>query len=195
MIYGDLQFFDIVIFACIAAFLIFRLRSVLGKRSGFEKNFNQKSENINLENKEAKKNTIPELNEKFSKFKTAYENLENFDHKVFLDGAKIAFETIINSFNKGDKNTLKNLLTPPVYKSFESAIDEKNIDPDYQFYSLTIEKVDDVVVENSIIKITVSFLSEQFKNNDENTVIKKQDTWTFEKPTKSKNPNWLLSST
>ena len=55
--------------------------------------------------------------------------------------------------------------------------------------------VDDVVVENSIIKITVSFLSEQFKNNDENTVIKKRDTWTFEKPTKSKNPNWLLSST
>ena len=36
-------------------------------------------------------------------------------------------------------------------------------------------------IENSIIKITVSFLSEQFKNNDENTVIKKQDTWTFEK--------------
>ena len=38
MVYGDLQFFDIIIFAGIAAFLIYRLRNVLGKRSGFKKN-------------------------------------------------------------------------------------------------------------------------------------------------------------
>ena len=37
MVYGDLQFFDIVIFAVIAAFIIYRLRSVLGKRTGFQK--------------------------------------------------------------------------------------------------------------------------------------------------------------
>ena len=38
MVYGDLQFFDIIIFAAIAAFIIYRLRSVLGKRTGFQKN-------------------------------------------------------------------------------------------------------------------------------------------------------------
>ena len=38
MIYGDLQFFDILIFAAIAGFIIYRLRSVLGKRTGFQKN-------------------------------------------------------------------------------------------------------------------------------------------------------------
>ena len=37
MVYGDLQFFDIIIFAAIAVFLIYRLRNVLGKRGGFEK--------------------------------------------------------------------------------------------------------------------------------------------------------------
>ena len=37
MIYGDLQIFDIIIFAGIAVFLVFRLRNVLGKRTGFEK--------------------------------------------------------------------------------------------------------------------------------------------------------------
>ena len=36
--YGDLQFYDIVIFAAIAAFLLFRLRKVLGRRTGFKKN-------------------------------------------------------------------------------------------------------------------------------------------------------------
>ena len=37
MVYGDLQFFDIIIFAAIAVFIIYRLRSVLGKRTGFQK--------------------------------------------------------------------------------------------------------------------------------------------------------------
>ena len=32
-----LQFFDIIIFAVIAIFIIYRLRSVLGKRTGFQK--------------------------------------------------------------------------------------------------------------------------------------------------------------
>ena len=41
MVYGDLQFFDIIIFAVIAVFIIYRLRSVLGKRTGFQKNINQ----------------------------------------------------------------------------------------------------------------------------------------------------------
>ena len=37
MLYGDLQFFDILIFAAIAGFIIYRLRSVFGKRTGFKK--------------------------------------------------------------------------------------------------------------------------------------------------------------
>ena len=41
MIYGDLQFFDILIFAAFAGFIIYRLRSVLGKRTGFQKNISE----------------------------------------------------------------------------------------------------------------------------------------------------------
>ena len=37
MVYGDLQFFDIIIFDAIAVFIIYRLRSVLEKRTGFQK--------------------------------------------------------------------------------------------------------------------------------------------------------------
>ena len=37
MLYGDLQFFDIIVFAVIAVFLIYRLRGVLGKRTGYQK--------------------------------------------------------------------------------------------------------------------------------------------------------------
>ena len=37
MVYGDLGFFDIIVFAVVAVFLIYRLRSVLGKRTGHQK--------------------------------------------------------------------------------------------------------------------------------------------------------------
>lgn len=193
---GDLQIYDIIIFAGVAAFLVFRLRNVLGKRTGYEKNRQQESA---LEVEKNKENiqtpNTPQLNENIKELKKAYEHLKGFDHKKFIEGAKLAFETIINSFNKGDKKRLKNLLTQDVYKIFEEEINQKNIDPDSQFFSLSIQNIENVVVENGIIKISIKFISEQFKNNDETTIVKKEDIWTFEKPTNSKSPNWLLSST
>jgi len=193
--YGDLQIFDIIIFAGIAVFLVFRLRNVLGKRTGFEKNQNQKTKNHKSDINNNSMENIPELEEKISKLVIAYQTLEGFDHKIFLDGAKMAFETIIDAFNKGNKKTLKTLVTKEVFKSFEEAIDTNKNNQEYQFYSLRIESVENVFIENGLIKICIKFISEQFKNNDESTVIKKQDIWTFEKLIKSKSPNWLLSST
>ena len=195
MVYGDLQIFDIIIFAGIAVFLVFRLKNVLGKRTGFNKTSNGKINTGPTKIDEIVVKPTPELEENLSKLKIAYETFNDFDHKRFLEGAKIAFETIINAFNKGDKKTLKKLVTQDVFNSFEEAIDSNNINPDYQFYSLNIERVEDVFVEGDYIKICTKFISEQFKNNDENTITKKQDVWTFEKNIKSKDPNWLLSST
>ena len=162
----------------------------------YEKNITNK---VSTEDDKSKETTgqkkIPELNDNIAELSKAYEILDNFDHKNFIDGAKLAFETIINSFNKGDKKTLKRLLTKEVYLVFEKEINNNNIDLNSQLFSLNIEKIDSVVVKNGIIKIGIKFISEHFKNNDETTVTKKQDLWTFEKPTNSKDPNWLLSST
>ena len=171
------------------------LKELNHELKGFEKNLNSNPGVLSTKTKETKTNNIPELEENISRLKVAYEIISDFDHKKFLEGAKRAFETIINAFNKGDKKTLKKLVTKSVFKSFEEAIDTNNINPDYQFYSLNIESIEKVFVEGSHIKICIKFLSEQFKNNDENTVVKKQDNWTFEKIIKSKDPNWLLSST
>ena len=192
MVYGDLQFFDIIVFAGIAAFLIYRLRNVLGKRTGFEKKIGKpqpKEKDINsLKN-------IPQLKDNENKLSKAYEVLVDFDHKKFLEGAKFAFETIINAFNNSDKKTLKNLLTKDVFITFENAIDEKKNNPNYQFYSIVVDEVTDVLIIDSLINITLKITSEQFKDNDESTISKKQDTWTFQKKVNSTSPIWLLSST
>lgn len=192
MVYGDLQFFDIIVFVGIAAFLIYRLRNVLGKRTGFEKKIGKpqlKEKKINPEK------NIPQLKENENKLFKAYEVLTDFDHKKFLEGAKFAFETIINAFNNSDKKTLKNLLTKDVFLTFENAIEEKKNNPNYQFYSIVVDEVTDVSVVDSLINITLKITSEQFKDNDESTISKKQDTWTFQKKINSNSPIWLLSST
>ena len=195
MIYGDLQFIDIIIFAVIAIFLILRLRNVLGKNGGFKKKQTIRENITKQPPAEEIKKTIPELPNNFVKLKTAYDTLDGFDYKEFIGGAKAAFETIIISFNNGDKKTLKNLLSKQVYEVFEKEINAKNIDSSSQFFSLNVSGVEDVVVDKDIIKISVKFVSEQFKNNDESTTKKNIDTWTFEKSINSNNPNWLLSST
>lgn len=193
MVYGDLQFFDIIVFAAVAAFLIYRLRNVLGKRSGFEPNNKQKKLNNSVEEKKEK--TIPQLKENEQKFLAVYEAIDDFDHKHFLEGAKFAFETIINAFNKGDNKTLKNLLTEDVFSSFETAINEEKNNPGFQFYSLVVSGVEKTEISEENVNITLKITSEQFKDGDESTVIKKQDLWTFQKSIKSKSPIWLLSAT
>ena len=189
MIYGDLQFFDILIFAAIAGFIIYRLRSVLGKRTGFQKNISEPKPQETKKQEDVQK--IPSLMDNETKLEAVYKKVNNFNHREFLDGAKKAFEIIISSFNNGDKKTLKNLVSKSVYSAFEKAIDEKTNNPESQFYSLIVEGIADAKVENDTISISVNFISEQMLNNDEGSIVKNKDTWTFEKPINSSSPIWL----
>ena len=193
MVYGDLQFFDIIVFAVIAVFLIYRLRSALGKRTGYQK---KPTTNQYYASKKTpiKKNT-PQLKDNEKKLLKIYEMVEDFDHRSFFEGAKKAFEIIITAYNQGEKKTLKELVSKDVFTAFEKAIDNKTNNPNSQFYSLVIDGVEDAKFENNVVKITLNFTSEQFINNDESTVIKKQDLWTFEKKADSKSPKWILVST
>ena len=193
MLYGDLQFFDIIIFAAIAAFIIYRLRSVLGKRTGFQKDSAEQKPIQNNDNNKPQK--TPSLLDNELKLEAVYKQVNNFDHKQFLEGAKKAFEIIITSFNNGDKKTLKNLVSKDVFLAFEKAIDEKTNNPSSQFYSLVIESIEKASVENNTISISVNFVSEQMLTNDEGKIIKNKDTWTFEKPINSQSPIWILTQT
>ena len=193
MVNGNLGILDILIFAGVAAFLIYRLRNVLGKRTGFEKKSIE--EEVFSSKKDTNKKEDYQLKDNEARLSDVYDVIPDFDHKIFLDNAKYAFETIINAFNKSDKKTLKNLLTKDVYVSFDKAINESQNNPNFQFYSLAVDSVEDVLVVSKTVSITIKITSEQFKDGDESTVIKKQDTWTFQKDIDSKSPIWLLSST
>ena len=195
MVYGDLQFFDIIIFAVIAVFIIYRLRSVLGKRTGFKKTTNDKQFVKKQPVSEQEEVKTPQLRENEKKLEVIYKKIISFDHKSFLEGAKKAFEIIITAFNKGDKNTLKNLVSKDVYNAFEKAIDEGSNNPKYQFYSLLVDGIEDAKVEKGNITISVNFISEQILGDNEEDIVKNRDTWVFEKPQNSTGPSWTLVST
>ena len=190
---GDLQFFDIIIFAVIAVFIIYRLRSVLGKRTGFQKKPNQQ-QFVKKQPKQPQAET-PQLRENEQKLETVYKKINSFDHKIFLEGAKKAFEIIITAFNQGDKNTLRGLVSKDVYNAFENAINNGSNNPNSQFYSLVVDGIDDARVDNGKITIAVNFISEQILGDNDEDIVKNKDTWVFEKPENSSSPAWILIST
>ena len=195
MTYGDLHLFDILIFGGIAAFLFFRLRSVLGKRTGFEKKHTPKITNPEEELRSGPtKINVPEREPKFKEREPAYKKMKNFDHLKFLEGAKIDFERIVLLFNQGDKQKLKPLLTNKTYDIFCKAIDLKKDKSNNQVLSLKIESIEKVQIIGKKILITIAYLSSQIDPTN-NQQTQKKDIWTFEKNINSDTPNWLLSST
>ena len=105
------EYIDIILLAMIAGFIFLRLRGILGKKTGFEENINSSFPHDVPETKNS-----PIL------------NLETFDDqakKDFLNGAKIAYESVITNFSKGDLKTIKNLLAKDVYDQFDEAIKDK----------------------------------------------------------------------
>ena len=107
MVYGDLQFFDIIIFAAIAAFIIYRLRSVLGKRTGFQKKTTDHKPLYEEQDKKEEIGKIPSLLDNELKLENVYKKINNFDHKQFLDGAKKAFALITSAVLSFIINSLK----------------------------------------------------------------------------------------
>ena len=188
------EYIDIILLAMIAGFIFLRLRGILGKRTGF-------SEKLSTDFKQ-------EIQKE-----TTNKNLENqtFDDSAkqeFLNGAKAAYETIVTSFAKGDKNILKPLLNKEIYKNFSDEIDNRkkeNIKSELTFVGVKSAKIKNFEKKDNIYTFTVDFVSEIItcKKNKNNKVIEGNpdtikivnDIWKFSKNMWSNNPNWYLVET
>ncbi len=194
---NDFGYLDLILLVMIAGFIILRLRNVLGRKTGHEGK------------------VVSNLSEKkFEKFKKTIKlkkQLTEFDidqKKQFLEGAEIAYETIINSFAKGDKKSLKDLLTEEMNKNFESAIEErnsKNIKSELTFIGIKSSTIEKFEKTAEALFFTVKFISEiiSFKKDKDNNVVEGDpnkiktviDRWKFTRKISSMNPNWYLAET
>ena len=81
-----------------------------------------------------------------------------FDARGFIEGAKMAYEMIVNAFAQGDRKTLKNLLSRDVYDGFERAITEREKrgeKAETTFVSIDKSEIENVEVKSRVAQVTV----------------------------------------
>ena len=132
----------------------------------------------------------------------------NFTPRGFVDGAKLAYEMIVEAFARGDRPALKNLLSKDVYDGFARAIGQRESlsqKVDLKFVGIDEATIGNVSVEGRKANITMRFISELISatlsregaivDGDPKEIQRKTDIWTFERDLSSRDPNWKLVST
>jgi predicted lipid-binding transport protein (Tim44 family) len=190
------EYIDIILLAMIAGFIFLRLRGILGKKTGFEGKISTKIE------KDFPKNIIKK------KEKTNFfdENMQ----KNFLEGAKIAYETIITDFSDSDNKLTnsKSLLGKKIYDQFKLALvdrESKGLFAEITFIGINSASIKEHKIVESDLEVTVDFISElitcirdkdkKIISGDPEKIKKVYDSWKFSKDIRSINPNWLLIDT
>ena len=189
-------YIDIILLGMIAGFIILRLRSILGRKTGHETkiypSFAEKKFNIpSNEVKPVKQN---------------HEILEGKDKKEFLKGAEIAYETILTAFAKGEIKKLKILLTSTMNENFSGAIkarNKENIKSEFTFIGIKESSVEKYEKVKDDLFASVKFVAEVIsvkKDKDDNIIEGSPDkikfvtyTWKFTKNIKNNSPNWYLA--
>jgi len=219
---GDgFQALDIILFAMIAAFLVLRLRSVLGKRTGHQKrrpnivsdskpepNKNDKIVESLAQSPDSTAMDVDRDAPVASGLAAVKQVDSSFDASDFISGAKAAFEIVVKAFADGEKGTLRDLLNNEVYDNFSDAIDQREIKGEVlETAVIGIKSVDilEARVEGRTAFVTVKVVSEQVNatknkdglttDGDESQVSDVLDIWTFARNTRARDPNWTLVET
>jgi len=220
---GDgFQFIDIIIFAMVAAFLVLRLRSVLGRRTGHEKPPRTDRLGRPAEQAGESNDTVIQLPERAARETAGAHEGDDltggltqikiadpaFDAEQFVGGARAALEMIVTSYAAGDKDTLRPLLSDEVFENFSQAIDVREQRNETLETTLVAIRTGDIVeatMDGRIAFVTIKFVSEQINvtrdaegepvDSDPTAVTDLTDIWTFARNTRSRNPNWTLVAT
>lgn len=225
----DSDFF-IIIMAFVAGFVILRLRSVLGKRTGHERppptdpfgsrraragddraredeGDEEGTDNVvRLPGREEEEITAETpLGAGLTQIKVAD---PRFDPGDFVEKAKDAFEYIVMNFAEGDTSALKPLLSKDVFEGFSSAIEDRK-DKGEKLETNLVRIKDAELLEAEMsgrtASITVKYTTEQINvtrdkdgnvvDGDPDRIADVVDIWTYERNTRSSDPNWVLVAT
>lgn len=200
---------QIVIFAVIAAIVLFQLYNVLGKKVG-----RQPEEDARAQPPVPAAPAADAAPGRTSVLDaatlTSIAGLRardpNFDPGRFLEGARQAHETIVRAYAAGDRETLKPLLTPHVMTSFEAGIaarEARGETEEAEFLHPARADLELATAEENRAVAKVRFLAElrsRVKSADASAEAQIEErrvaeVWTFERTLGASDPNWLLART
>jgi predicted lipid-binding transport protein (Tim44 family) len=211
---------DLILFGMIAAFLVLRLRGILGRRTGFERPpqaYQPPAANSPAAAPvidglaepvvSATSRSAPDPSSPVGKTLVGINAIDqSFNTAGFLTGAEKAFRMIVAAFANGDRATLRSLLADDTYLAFEQAIGAREAAGHVQVSeiraipSLTIE---DAELRGSMASIMVRIVSDQVSfAKDQNgqpvvgaeAVTEITDIWTFERDLSTPDLTWRLTS-
>lgn len=205
---------DLILLGMVALFLILRLRSILGRRQGFEAapHMPLRRGGALIEGRAEPAETAPTrpLPDPASPLGQTLAAMARIDKRFtpasFLSGAEAAFRLIVTGFAAGDREKLRPLLTPAAFGAFEQAITAREALGQTQ--RTEIRAILDAVIEQASLSgnaasITVRFISHQIALTTgadggivagADAVTELSDLWTFERDLKQANTTWRLAA-
>ena len=197
-----MQALELLIFAALAGVVLYQLYAVLGRRVG-----RQPEDAAEVEARrpaaELETRRPDEANTLHAATGVAALKARDpgFDAVNFLAGARSAYEMIVLAFSRGDRDTLRGLLTPAVYGTFEAAITQREADggsETTEFLQPPRADLEDVVLEGDMARVKVRFLAEfrtRSKGAEGEAVDDRRtaEIWTFERNVTSRDPHWALA--
>lgn len=211
---------DLILFAMVAAFLVLRLRSVLGRRTGFERQPGEATPGAATPpvareaalpppaQAGAPGRALPDPQSPVGQELLRIRATDPaFDPGAFLNGAEGAFRMIVQAFAAGDRETLRNLLSDEAFGGFDQAIAAREAAGATQRTEL--RAVNDMAIEEaelrgSVADITVRIVSDQVNLTiaqdgsiaaGAEAVTEITDLWTFQRDVQSSDPTWRLVGT
>lgn len=191
---SSLQIAQLLIFAALAAVVLFNLYAVLGRRAG-----RQPEDSPAAPPPPTALPSEPTPDPLGIGVLRARE--PGFDPMKFLAGARGAYETIVKAFASGDRDTLRGLTTPGVFAIFEAAIRQRETEgrtEQVEFLNPPRADIEGAEVATDLARLKVRFLSE-FRSRTKDQAGEGVDdrrtaeVWTFERALGSADPNWVLA--
>ena len=197
-----MQVLELIIFAGVAAIVLYQLYSVLGRRVGRQPEDAPATEAARA-GVRAPERPLEPLDEgvTLSGLAAVKSRDPAFDVSRFLTGSKSAYQMVVKAFAEGDRATLKNLLAPQVMASFDAAIAQRESEGRTETLEFLhspradLEKAE--LAAGDLARMTVRFLAEfrsRTKGPEGEGVDDRRtaELWTFERNLKSRDPNWTL---
>ncbi|WP_390583939.1 Tim44/TimA family putative adaptor protein [Erythrobacter sp. MTPC3] len=213
---------EIIILAMIAAFLGFRLYSVLGQRAEHEEesipqrfDAGENAQPSAQPAQSAAPNTPPRVVELEGVMPAVERGIREiasadrkFDLPSFIEGAKGAYEMVLEAFWNGDRETLRELCDDDVYAGFSAAIDareEAGHTLSNKLIRVEETRIHSASMDSRMARIAMLFVADiasVTRDKDGNVVagslddaIESRDVWTFSRNVGARDPNWVLDET